>query len=428
MSSSLAQRPTHPMVDALASAAAVLDDTLAASAWSLSDDDLIDLLVAQAEIEAKAAAVGLQLAREADARNLGVRQGATSTAGWLRDRLRLRPAEAKRRVLLGAALDGELAATGSALRSGAISLDAAAVIRRAVTDLPIESPARGQAEAFLLEQAAVHGPDGLARLGIHLLHVVDPEALEQLEERARASRELEVSDRPDGISTVRVRAEREAVATLLSALDPLAAPAPAADGTHDLRSPARRRADALFELASRWLDAGQAPTTRAARPHVTITADLSTLLGLPRAPAAATTWSGPVSGQTLRRIACDAGVTRVLLDPAGVPLDVGREHRIVTPGIWAALVARDVGCAFPGCTRPAEWCIAHHRIHWADGGETSLPNLLLLCGAHHVTVHHRGWDVTLAQDGRPEFIPPPWVDPDRAPRRNTYWDTVRLRR
>ncbi len=377
----------------------------------LSDDDLADLLVAQAEIEAKAAAVGLQLTREADARDLGVRHGATSTPGWLRERLRLRPADAKRRVQLCAALDGELTATGAALRSGAISIDAATVIHRAVTDLPVDSPARGQAEAFLLEQAAVHGPDGLARLGTHLLHVVDPERLEQLEERARATRELWVSDRPDGTSTLRLRAESEAVATLLSALDPLAAPAPAADDTPDLRSPTRRRADALIELASRWLDAGQAPTARAARPHLSITADLATLLALPGAPAAATTWGGPLSGQTLRRIACDAGVTRVLLDPAGVPLDVGREHRIVTPGIWTALVARDVGCAFPGCTRPAEWCIAHHRIHWADGGETSLPNLLLLCAAHHATVHHHGWDVILSHDGRPQFIPPPWIDP-----------------
>jgi hypothetical protein len=130
-------------------------------------------------------------------------------------------------------------------------------------------------------------------------------------------------------------------------------------------------------------------------------------------------WGGPISAATVRRIACDAGITRIITDPAGVPLDVGREHRTVTAGQWAALVARDRGCAFPGCTRPPEWCHAHHRIHWADGGATDLDNLVLLCGHHHRVIHHSGWAITMADDRLPEFIPPPWIDPDQTPRRNT---------
>jgi hypothetical protein len=99
-------------------------------------------------------------------------------------------------------------------------------------------------------------------------------------------------------------------------------------------------------------------------------------------------------------------------------LDVGREQRTVTAGQWAALVVRDRGCAFPGCTRPAEWCIAHHIVHWADGGPTDLDNLVLLCGYHHRVVHHSGWQVIMAADRHPQFLPPPWVDPDQTPRRN----------
>ena len=49
-------------------------------------------------LAARQAAVGLRLVREADARDLGRRLGATSTTGWLRHRLRLRPGEAKVRV------------------------------------------------------------------------------------------------------------------------------------------------------------------------------------------------------------------------------------------------------------------------------------------------------------------------------------------
>jgi uncharacterized protein DUF222 len=170
------------------------------------------------------------------------------------------------------------------------------------------------------------------------------------------------------------------------------------------------------------LDDGRlVPGARGARPHLSITAGLDTLLRMPGAPAADTTWGGPLSAETLRRIACDAGVSLVLLDQHGVPLHVGREHRTVTPGIWAALVARDRGCVFPGCTRPAEWCAAHHVVFWGDGGPTALTNLALICGHHHRTVHHKGWDIAFADDGHPEFIPPAWVDPDRTPRRNTYW-------
>ena len=50
----------------------------------------------------------------------------------------------------------------------------------------------------------------------------------------------------------------------------------------------------------------------------------------------------------------------------------------------------------------------HHITHWADGGATSLDNLVLLCRRHHRLVHEggysidRGWNnVTVVRpDGR----------------------------
>ncbi|HEX6150360.1 HNH endonuclease signature motif containing protein, partial [Nocardioides sp.] len=92
-------------------------------------------------------------------------------------------------------------------------------------------------------------------------------------------------------------------------------------------------------------------------------------------------------------------------------------HRLVTPAIWTALVARDRHCAFPGCTRPPVMGHAHHIRHWIDGGTTSLNNLVLLCGHHHRTIHHTPWQVRLAADGIPEFLaptkagrpPPEWI-------------------
>ncbi|MGH3347242.1 MAG: HNH endonuclease signature motif containing protein [Nocardioides sp.] len=74
--------------------------------------------------------------------------------------------------------------------------------------------------------------------------------------------------------------------------------------------------------------------------------------------------------------------------------------------MWTALVARDRHCAFPSCTRPPVMCHAHHIRHWADGGETALDNLVLLCGHHHRTIHHTPWRVRLGHNRRPEFLPP----------------------
>ncbi len=124
--------------------------------------------------------------------------------------------------------------------------------------------------------------------------------------------------------------------------------------------------------------------------------DLDTLLaeaGERGIHPAVLTFGGPMSAATARRLGCDADITRIITDPAGMPLDVGRAKRTVTPAQWAALAVRDGGCAFPGCTRPAAWCAAHHIVHWADGGPTNLTNLVLLCDHHHRAVHHDGWDV-----------------------------------
>jgi hypothetical protein len=52
-------------------------------------------------------------------------------------------------------------------------------------------------------------------------------------------------------------------------------------------------------------------------------------------------------------------------------------------------------------------CDAHHVVHWADGGPTSLSNLVLLCRPHHRAVHQGkserviGNGVAIAQPGRP---------------------------
>jgi hypothetical protein len=96
--------------------------------------------------------------------------------------------------------------------------------------------------------------------------------------------------------------------------------------------------------------------------------------------------------ESVRRLTCDGSIVPVIEDASGEPLNLGRKHRTVSPPLKRALLARDRGCVFPGCTQD-RWIDAHHVKHWADGGETSPGNLISLCSSHHRMVHEEGFKV-----------------------------------
>jgi Domain of unknown function (DUF222)/HNH endonuclease len=124
-----------------------------------------------------------------------------------------------------------------------------------------------------------------------------------------------------------------------------------------------------------------------------VTIDLDTLLKRSGGTAELDD-AGHVTAETARRLACDADITRVISGPGSEPLELGRRTKAVPPGLRRAIAVRDRGCRFPGCGRPPGWCDAHHARHWADGGETSLSNLVLLCRPHHRAIH-RGFGVQM---------------------------------
>jgi hypothetical protein len=140
-----------------------------------------------------------------------------------------------------------------------------------------------------------------------------------------------------------------------AALSPLAAPAPAdAAGVKDPRSPARRHADALIEMARQRLDAGDLPTQGGQRPHLAVTIRLSDLTGQSGAADLDTT-GGTLTAAAARRTACDANLIPLVLGANSEPLDVGRASYTVPAPMRRALIVRDKGCAFPGCDRPPNW-------------------------------------------------------------------------
>jgi Domain of unknown function (DUF222)/HNH endonuclease len=148
-------------------------------------------------------------------------------------------------------------------------------------------------------------------------------------------------------------------------------------------------------------------------------------LGIPARPEPAwLDWVGQIPAALAQRIACDADVWRIVLDPTtGLPLDVGRSQRLVPHWIRSALHARDRGCRWPGCQAPTPWTDAHHLHSWTLGGKTSIENLLLLCRWHHSLIHEGQWHLRYnpatgqVHITRPEALPyqipatTPWTTP-----------------
>jgi len=122
-----------------------------------------------------------------------------------------------------------------------------------------------------------------------------------------------------------------------------------------------------------------------------------------------------VSAETSRRLACDA--TRVVMrhDSGDRVVAVGAGTRTIPPALRRALHHRDRTCRFPGCrVRTGQ---GHHVRHWANGGPTTLANLVLLCRRHHRAVHEEGYQITSELDGtlrfrRPDGRPLPEVPPN----------------
>jgi hypothetical protein len=148
---------------------------------------------------------------------------------------------------------------------------------------------------------------------------------------------------------------------------------------------AARRADALSSIAEIYMNNSENSGSTADRYQVVVHV-------------------GPhVTAETSRRIACDCCTTTIKEDENGEPLSIGRRSRSIPPPMRRALKARDGGCRFPGCTNH-KFVDGHHIIHWADGGETSLENLVLLCRHHHHLVHEGGFDCKRSKDGEIFFL------------------------
>lgn len=226
----------------------------------------------------------------------------------------------------------------------------------------------------------------------------------------------------DGSLVLQARLPADAGAVLLRALDiaidwpcrNVSAEAPAAttpptpadvsaetSGEHTW---SQRRADALARCAESFLAHGAAALAGGDRHQVVVHVDAEALAR--RSAGRSELDDGPsLAVETVRRFCCDTSVVTITEDAGGQPLDVGRKTRSIPPAIARALRSRDAGCRFPGCTH-RKFVDGHHIRHWADGGETKLSNLVLLCRVHHRAVHEGQVDVRVLDDGALRFTDP----------------------
>ena len=333
------------------------------------------------------------------------------------------------------------ATVSAACRSGRVSTDQLRGILAGLKKLPddLPTPAGQTAQVMMVEFADRFGPDDLRRMSRAIWERLDPDGYDHAEAdrlaaEARAAQEnRRLSILPDGCGSMIITGS-----VPLGDGDQLRALIDAHTqsiwcrnkeqprGRQVPMTKAQVRADALILIVRRACAAGDAPSHGGDRPRITVLTSLDALrTGL---AAAQLPCGEQLSATEVRRLACDADILPITLDGEGIPLDVGQLHRLVTPGIRAALVARDRGCVFPGCDRPPGDCEAHHvRPWWADG-PTSLDNLALLCPHHHRTVEpcrDGPWDrddpyrwAIRMTEAIPTIIPPALFDRDRRPCRH----------
>ena len=260
--------------------------------------------------------------------------------------------------------------------------------------------------AAMIDIASTYGPVGLRELRARLMAMYAPEGdFQNQQDAAAAETRLSSPQQDDDLFHYGLVLDAEGMAVLEAAVGALAAPQRGSDGEPDPRTPGKRRADALLEVCRRATAAGDTVGRGLkAQLFVTMTwSDLRDCTGYGTV-LGSTAHGATLAPETIRRLSCDSGLIPTLVDEQGNPVhdpaqldadviaglnlgDVLAEKRLFQPSQIKALWLRDRHCTFPGCTTPAQWCDAHHLIHWADSGETTLGNAALLCARHHTIVH-----------------------------------------
>ncbi len=404
----------HQAVDAL------VETVADGGVRDLSHDELTALTAAVRREQARLDAVLMEAAGEVDARGSYALDGALTAGAWLRMTARLTPGEASATVRTARVLrSGALPQVRAALGAGEVSGEHARVIARAVTDAPAGAVALIEPEA--LHAARTADVRATAAVMRAFAHALDPDTADRAALRRYERAGITLTPTLDGSMAFTGTADEVTGALIATALD-VAGPLV----TGDTRTAARRRLDALADLARRCLADPETPRRGGGgHAHLIVTVDDQTLrdcaprddghsaagdvgTGAPNAgPGGTLSWIGRIAGSTARRAGCDSLATFVTLGPDGAVVEAGTQRRFFTAAQRRAIIARDGDrCFSPYCDRPITWADAHHLIPVEAGGPTTVANGALPCDGHHVLLHEGRWQAIRLPDGRYQLYQP----------------------
>jgi hypothetical protein len=280
-----------------------------------------------------------------------------------------------------------------ALTSGRISGEHIDAIARHTSNLESDVSSRVDLDA-LLKQAAHLPPETFNRyVKRHVDAARGDHGLHDTLAKQQASQFRHWFDESTGMGRFSGSLDPERYEKLISAVEQRCASL-AAEGNVE-RNP-NLAAQALVELTTA---AGSELSGQNRVPSITVVVDERTAIHGPHPASLLQTENGhDLAAHSVARMACDATIRRVTLDPNGVPINVGRKYRTATGAQWAALKAIYSSCAWSNCNAPISWCQAHHIHEWEHGGPTDLANLVPLCSQHHHRVHEGQWSIKLKPD------------------------------
>jgi hypothetical protein len=445
----------------LQQATALLAVVCAVPAGTLDDAQLLSRLDAAEQHGRFADALRISTAAEVADRSrhdlgtngLSYRMGHRQPGHLIEQITRVAPAEAGRRMRLGAlvrtraTLDGTalpplFSHVAAALSNGQLGADAATMITQHLQQAAARCAPDDlfQAERHLVDQAR---DDSAELIGIQARlwrDTLDADGAEPRDEDLRTRREVTLGRERAGMTPLHGLLDPVGAARFRAMLDSYTAPgcsprfledaddsslddsrpdddslddaspdndAPGDESLPETRTPGQLRCDILLGVITAGMAADQSAPKSKTTIVLTLRADdylsgtgVGSLSGVQE----------PISAQHARELSCDAETRLMRLGDHGEILSLGLSRRLFTPGQRLALTVRDQGCIWPHCSAPPAWCDAHHAIAWSTGGPTDVNNGVLLCPAHHHLLHQSDFTLVM-RHGIPHLIPPKRLNP-----------------
>lgn len=379
----------------------------------------------------------LMMLAEFDSRNGWGHEGSRSCAHWLNWRCGISYGAAREKLRVAHALQ-DLPQTREAFSKGQLSYSKARAITRVGTEKNEEcllSFARFGTASQLDRTVRMYRRQfdevNALMVGYHermcpensadKISVTPAEAERQGAMHHREHRQLNTRWDEHGCLEIRARLTAEQGAVVLKALE--AATESLKDAQTDTNqvrenAPAEtfsanehqhRRADALVLIASQSLESSSSNANTADRYQVVVHVDSQVLAKEVDAkptgePDCYIEKQVGLPVESVRRLSCSCKIVAALTNGTE-PLSIGRSSRAIPPSIRRALQIRDGHCVFPGCDCNKH-LDAHHIVHWSNGGETSMDNLIEVCHYHHVQLHEGGYTVHRSKTGELQFYKP----------------------